>query len=294
MPNASTHYVTWIPRGKRGHASAYQDIGPQSNSNLQTGDNFQPAWAPPTIPWTDTNGSHTGYFAFWSITGGANGSVVDFNTLPAGVPVGSSAIVATAIYIEGGGDGNGGPGAWIDAFDVNQGIFVDDDFVSISPDSSLTSAANNTGWVPSANAENILAYNSIHSVPFSQWKVFVGMESISTTTLSLAARTSAVAFAFYQTHVSSGPKIPKNSEEIWTWVSYGVMVDGGGPTGHGPVDPWGPYVFELAAGLMLAEAAKKVSPNLKGEVMNIAAKQISLASTAIQKQMNNSVKTAEK
>ena len=43
--------------------------------------------------------------------------------------------------------------------------------------------------------------------------------------------------------------------------------------------------MELAAGLMLAEAAKKVSPDLKSGVMAIAAKQVSLAATAIQKSM---------
>ena len=60
-------------------------------------------------------------------------------------------------------------------------------------------------------------------------------------------------------------------------------MDGGGPTGDGPVDPWGPYVKEFAADLMLAEAAKKVSPDLKSSVMALAAKQVSLAGAAIQK-----------
>ena len=69
------------------------------------------------------------------------------------------------------------------------------------------------------------------------------------------------------------------------------MVDGGGPTGGGPVDPWGPYVMELAAGLMLAEAAKKVSPDLKSGVMAIAAKQVSLAASAIQKSIAAGAKT---
>ncbi len=43
--------------------------------------------------------------------------------------------------------------------------------------------------------------------------------------------------------------------------------------------------MELAAGLMLAEAAKKVSPDLRSGVMAIAAKQVSLAALAIQKTM---------
>ena len=291
MPNASSHFVTWISRGKRHHGSAYQDIGPSSNSNLATGDTYQPQWAPPSLDWTDTDGdgkqvTHHGVFAFWSIAGGANGGVVDFNQLAQGVPVGSGNITASAIYIETGGGPNGGPGVTIDAFDVNQGIFVDDDFVNVSPDSALTAAANNDGWVPSTSAENVTAFGSIHTVPFSSWHVFLGTEFANNTTLGVAVQSSAVAFAFYKTPVGGGgpPRIDRQFE-LSTWVSYGVMVDGGGPTGDGPVDPWGPYVKEFAAGLMLAEAAKKVSADLKSSVMALAAKQVSLAGAAIQKGM---------
>jgi hypothetical protein len=296
MPNASSHFVTWISRGKRHHGSAYQDIGPQSNSNLATGDTYQPQWAPPSLDWTETvdgkEVTHHGVFAFWSIAGGANGGVVDFNQLAQGVPVGSSVIVASAIYIEISDGTNGGPGVTIDAFDVNLGIFVDDDFVNVSPDSNLTAAANNDGWVPSESAESVIAYGSIHTVPFSDWHVFLGMEMVNNTTLNVAVQSSAVAFAFYKTPVSSKPPGINRQFEESVWVSYGVMVDGGGPTSGGPVDPWGPYVMELAAGLMLAEAAKKVSPDLKAGVMAIAAKQVTLAASAIQKNMTAASKTA--
>lgn len=295
MPNTSSHFVTWISRGKRNHGSAYQDIGPSSNSNLATGDTYQPQWAPPSLDWTETDSdgkqvTHHGVFAFWSIAGGANGGVVDFNQLAQGVPVGSSNITASAIYIETGGGPNGGPGVTIDAFDVNQGIFVDDDFVTVSPDSGLTTAANNDGWVPSTSAESVNAFGSIHAVPFSSWHVFLGTEMVNNTTLNVAVQSSAVAFAFYKTPVSSGPSKINRQFAEYVWVSYGVMVDGGGPTSGGPVDPWGPYVMELAAGLMLAEAAKKVSPDLKSSVMALAAKQVSLAGAAIQKGMTAAAK----
>ena len=295
MPNASSHFVTWISRGKRNHGSAYQDIGPSSNSNLATGDTYQPQWAPPNLDWTETvddkEVTHHGVFAFWSIAGGANGGVVDFNQLAQGVPVGSTSVTASAIYIETGGGNGGGPGVTIDAFDVNQGIFVDDDFVTVSPDSALTAGANNAGWVPSDSAEAVVAFGSIHTVPFSDWHVFLGTEIVNNTTLNVAAQSSAVAFAFYKTPVGSRPPRFDREFALSTWVSYGVMVDGGGPTGDGPVDPWGPYVRELAAGLMLAEAAKKVTPELKSGVMAIAAKQVSLAASAIQKNMTAAAKT---
>ena len=72
------------------------------------------------------------------------------------------------------------------------------------------------------------------------------------------------------------------------------MVDGGGPTGRGPVDPWGPYVMELAATLMLAEAAKKVNAKLKEDLLRLAAKQVSIAATGIEKNMISSSKTTER
>ena len=295
MPNASSHFVTWISRGKRNHGSAYQDIGPQSNSSLAPGDTFQTQWAPMSLEWTEMSDgklvTHTGFFAFWSIVGGADGGVVDFKQLPTPVPVGSTDIVASAIYLEGGG-GGGEPGVSIDAFDVNQGIFVDDDFVNVSPDASLTTAANNDGWVPSASAESVLADGSIHAVPFSEWHVFLGTEMVNNTTLNVAVQSSAVGFAFYKTPVPGGIGLIDPSRwKVGTWVSWGVMVDGGGPTGDGPVDPWGPYVKELAAGLMLAQAAKEVNPGLKTAVMALAAKQVSVAAAAIQKNMASSAKT---
>jgi hypothetical protein len=60
---------------------------------------------------------------------------------------------------------------------------------------------------------------------------------VNNATLNVAAQSSAVAFAFYKTPVGGGlPRIDRQFE-LSTWVSYGVMVDGDGPTGDGPVDP---------------------------------------------------------
>ena len=68
-----------------------------------------------------------------------------------------------------------------------------------------------------------------------------------------------------------------------TWVSWGVTVDGGGPTGKGPVPPWNPLTLDVAAGLALAEAANKLHPTLRAEALKIAARQISMAAKEISK-----------
>jgi len=236
---------------------------------------------------------HTASFAFWSVTGGVEGGVISnagSNTAPS-VTVGSSDIVATAWYIEGGPGGNGQPGVYIDAFDVNQGMFADDDFVNVTTDSSLTAAANNDGFVPSATAEDVQAFSSIHSVPFESWHVVLETETVIDRDLQVTVNSSAVAFAFYKTPV--GIKPPRINESLGTWVSWGVMVDGGGPTGNGPVGPWDPMAKQFVAGLALADTAKIVDSSLQSAILEIAAKQISLVSQEIQDQMLSYNKTQQ-
>jgi hypothetical protein len=201
MSKAFTRVVTWISRGRRRHASAMADIVPPQHSTMSPGDTFQPNWAAPTISWVDNNGSHTANFAFWSITGGIGGAIVTTqNTVPS-VGVGNTDIVATALYIsQGKGNGNDTKGVFIDAFDVNQGAFVDDDFVKVKPDTNLAAAANNDGFVPTASLEHIEAFLLIHAVPFSDWKVVVGTEAVNQENMQAAAHSSAIAFAFYQIH----------------------------------------------------------------------------------------------
>src|SRR5690348_836037 len=125
MPTVHTRYVTWLSRGRRGHGTAAADIVPPLATAAANGGTYQ-AWASPSIAWD--GGQHTASFAFWSVTGGADGAFV--TTDPSlSVPVANGDVAATAWYLPGGGGGgNGGPGVFVDAFDVNLGTFVDDDF----------------------------------------------------------------------------------------------------------------------------------------------------------------------
>jgi hypothetical protein len=283
MPTVHTHYVTWISRGRRHHGSAQQDITAPLNTITPDGGSYQ-AWASPEITWMESGHSHTADFAFWSITGAQDGASISTDQSPS-IPVGGTDVVATAWYIEGGGDGP--PGVEIDAFDVGLGDFVDDDFVSVVTDASLTANANEEGFVPTASAEDIRAYGSIHGVPFEDWEVFLGMEPTAGIDLNATQDSSAVAFAFYKLPVHSGhPKIPQ--EALGTWVSYGVKVDAGGPTGNGPVPPWNPEILRLAVGLMLAEAAGYSEGSIRSGTLKLAARQVTQAAAAIAKQMNAS------
>lgn len=214
MPNANTRYVTWNYRGKRGHGSASSDIvTPPPPSSLSTGDKFQAGWASPTVPYVDSNGNpQIANFAFWSITGGTSGALVSTNNTAPVVDVGTADVFATAWYLPGGG-GPGGPGIFIDAFDIDLGNFVDDDFVNVVPNElhdgvPVTSTANNQGCVPTDVARDIGAYATIpiHLIPFSDWKVVWESKpdgtpskmTVAGQVLHVEAGAVAVAFAFYK------------------------------------------------------------------------------------------------
>jgi len=284
MPTVHTHYVTYVRGHRRRHAGAVSaDIITPLTSTVTDPGTYQ-ALASPFLPWTDGNGQQQNVsFAFWSVTGAADGPSVTTNQSLA-VNVDSSDVVATAWYIPTGGGGNGGPGVIIDAFDVNQGTFVDDDFVTVSPDANLTFAANDDGWVPTTKTEDVNAFTAIHAVPFADWTVFAGTETVVNEDLKAGATTSAVAFAFYLSPQSPLPH-KFNPEAEGTWVSWGVMVDGGGPTGRGPVPPWNPFLRELAAGLALAEAGQLLRPQSRAAALRIAATQVKAAAASIAEHM---------
>jgi hypothetical protein len=231
--------------------------------------------------WADGTGQHSASFAFWSVTGAQDGASV--STDPSlSINVGDADVAATAWYLPGGGNGNG-DGVYIDSFDLNAGMFVDDDFVSISPDAGLTAGANNDGFVPTASLEQVNAFGAIHGVPFEEWLVVTGQEPVSYEDLTANQGTSAVAFAFYHaTRLQVRlPRVPIDA----TWVSWGVTVDGGGPTGRGPVPPWTPFIRELAAAFAVAEAGALLSRELRAGALDLAARQVMKAAHDIAEKM---------
>jgi hypothetical protein len=274
MTLVTTHYRTWTSRRRRRAGATAQEIAPASLTTVTDPGTFQ-SLAFPTVAWVDGNGQmQSANFAFWAVTGASAqtpGSVTANPQLS--VNVGADPLTAVAWYLPIGGDGNGGPGWDIDAFDVNAGQFVLDDFVNVTSDPSLTAAANWDGYVPTANAETIEAYDHIAAGPFSMWDLVTTPATQSNRTVQLAQRSSGTGFAFYQRPMGVMPKRPREYD-VWTWVSRGVMVDGGGPTGNGPIGPWNPDFLALIAGVQLANGVGRLQQELRGEVLNIASKQV--------------------
>jgi hypothetical protein len=281
MPEAYTSSVMWVSRRKRGHGSTAVPVSPLQNpSILSPGDTFSASWVPSSIPWENNT---TLNFAFWSVTGGRDGSIATRDNPPSPVKVGDVNIMATAWYILSNTIPTDQFGLLVDAFDINIGNFVDDDFVEVKDSNQVTNAnltfrANNEGFVPTAFLEYINAFSSIHSVPFQSWQV-IGTESVENSKLVAAKDSAAIAFAFYQTPAVSSVKVPYAPPEGWFYVSPGVMVGGGGwAIGPGgiphPVDPWGPLTAKLLSTVAILSVSQNLSEKIKSAAIDLAGKHV--------------------
>lgn len=284
MPKITIRYVTWVSRKRRHQGAGKIDVIPPPPPGNQMAGDTVPLGAPSLAGWNDAaNVAHTGTFAFWSITGDANGATVT-SSLSTSATIGNQDVNATAWYIESGGTGPGTPGVWIDAFDVALGDFVDDDFVTVAPDDaakSLTALANNDGFLATAAAETAQAFGAIHAVPFDLWKVVVPGPTAAAANLSAAIRTGGVAFAFYL--AKKGPNLKIDSRQFAESVKilWGVIQDGGGGTDHGPVGPWDPLIGQLMAGLAQSQLAVGLDPAFRADAMALSAKQVREAANKI-------------
>jgi hypothetical protein len=235
-------------------------------------------------------------FAFWSVTGAAKGPFVTFD-LAVVIASGTTDITAKAWYVATVPLAPNGSYVFVDAFDVEKGRFLDDDFVTVKDanaqvNAQLTQAANVNGSVPTGATQLIDAASTLGSEAFDKWVCVTGQEMINATMLTALQGSKAEAIAFY----IAGPQEPPGPGGFGldfagrffaeqTWVSWGVTVDGGGPTGKGPVPPWTPLTMQLAAGFALAEAALKLEPRLRAEALKVAARQIASAAESIGKAM---------
>jgi len=184
-------------------------------------------------------------FVFWSASDGIGGAVATTSSIDQ--QVGDSPLTLTAWYYPVGGDGGPGEAGYlIDAFSATLNDFVDDDFVTVTSDPSLTATANVAGWVPTKQAQQLTAYGSIHGGQvFQTW---VGDAPATGATASLARGASGLAIATYRAQQIAIPRLDIDKRQGWL-IFGGIGVDGGGfvipiggGPGGGPVGSWGPFV----------------------------------------------------
>jgi len=233
-------------------------------------------FAPPTLGYTDGGAPATASFLFWSTGDGTNGQTSTSPTLS--TTVGANALTLVAWYLPvGGGVPGNSTGYFIDAFSDALNDFVDDDFVSVSPDASLTSDANVVGWVPTANAEDLKAVpGSIHTgETFEQW--IGGMPTGDVD--DLTAKSDGYAIATYHRQTVPIPPVDDRYAEF-VKILWGIVNDAPGavlgPNGPIPVDPgWGALLERVFRAAVLASAGAKVHGS--AEVRRIALNEVQAA-----------------
>lgn len=190
------------------------------------------------------------------------------------INVGSTDVFITLWYLPAGGGGPGS-GTYVASFDVDKNDFffdpnVANDFVSVNPDQALTGPANQTGSIPSTNAETISAHAAILGVPFVQWAIMenspVGSDQIAGNDLKAAAKSGAYAIGFYAS--SNQPPLSLNFIDfyaaMWHSLYPGEAVDA--PHGIGDPPQWRAIVKQLATLITMHQQIANVDPRARAQV----------------------------
>lgn len=279
MPSFIMKTVVRPEGGRLNRDGAEYDYADGINNPMAfTGQGFPLKAAPDNAKWK---------FGFWSVRGSAQGNYIAV-TPSIDVLVGTEDVTVKGWYVLKNPNPKNQSGVAVDAYDIDAGSFFDEEFVwvgagAIQVNLGLTSKANVDGFVPTLHEQFVEARPTVKSHIFQTWKCVDGtQETIKGSVLTASAGTNSQAIAFYTTGPAHEPVQPVRTTPVrGTWVSWGVKVDGGGPTGGGPIGPGGPLVMEIAAGLALVEMAEKVDRTLRADVLKLASKQVSLASARL-------------
>jgi hypothetical protein len=288
MPHVTVNYEMFLPGGHHRqprNTSVQLDLAPTAGGDVLNPGIYTPPFFP-QLPYIMNGGGGMARLIFWSVTDGTNGQVLPpsaFNQA-----VGAYPLTITAWYFPiSGPAGVSGNGTEIidDAFSANLGRFIDDTFVDVTTDPSLTNDANVIGFVPTAVAETLVAKNTVSSTtePFAQWILNDGLMPVGETTLNVTQGTMGIAIAVYQKPQSFVTKFPNYvTYDPWWWIeTHGGLVP------PGPPPPW---IREFIAVLSLGATAERVSPRLRGEVLQVALQQIALTTAAVKKEIKVSQK----
>jgi hypothetical protein len=257
--------------------------------------------APTQIHYASENRDYV--FAFWSITAFDSESQQSSAQIQNGITANDShqggtwSISANAFYIWNFGEGGGDNAILIDAFDVQAGDFIADDFVNVTPDQNgkLTTEANN-GYIDTSTdilpglPIAVSARDSIYAKQFGYWinipSLLYSNDPNSPATVGspnshdIVAHYNdvVVAFAFYN-EVIHAPLVASRPVQLYIprWRDW-----------------WGPVVSrlmgepwrrELVGVLTLSDAAGEVSPSLQERVLEIALEQLMITSAKIKEQL---------
>lgn len=267
MPHVDIDYRLINPAGHH-----RQPRNPGGWTSLPGGSHFDATGTEPIT--SDAPEFANKQFVFWSASDGTHGQTTTNTHISQ--PVGSGALALTAWYLPTGGDGPPGPtGFLLDAFSVARNDFVNEDFITITSDGSLTSQANVAGFVPTTHAQTGTAHDHLVETgePFDSW---IGASTASGRDATFAAGTDGFAVATYRSPDPIDLPQVDVPELGWTLLLGGILVDGGGigiRPGGGPVPigPWGPFLARMMAAVVAGNAGAKMRGKAGLQIQQLAA-----------------------
>ena len=288
MVHTTTKYIVYTHTGggvRHHHFGAQNNIIDEADGSAAQGDTLT-ALGIPTMQF----GASYVPFAFMSVHGGADGNKLYTSPGNQSVLVGTSDIDILVVYAPPGGIGvNGGPGIWVDAFNVDSGEFSDSlDFIEVltpptppdTIDTAKTTVGNQDGGIPTVMAETVRANTQVDGVPFLEWKRITATPMIqSETDIHLAQNeTGEIWFAFYQSMKSAVSSIPRVREALMGGMMVWTGDDRCGNGGH--FVPWhgpGPSPFKIN---LPKEVSAKLTPAQQKTMQGYIAEYPAMAQTA--------------
>lgn len=284
MINTRIKYIVYNHSGtgvRHHHFGVQNNIINEADGMAASGDTIN-ALGIPVLPFNGNNLP----FAFMSVHGAADGNHLYTSPGNQTVPVGSTDIDILVVYGPVGGIGGpgGGPGIWVDAFNVDTGQFSDSPtFMQVltpptppdTLDNAKTNEANAEGDVSSLTAESIRANPTCDGAPFLEWKKIIPVETIvNARDFSISQNeTGEIWFAFYQT-VPPNQHFKDIHDKMYTMISKWVSDDYCGTPPHvGPGGPIGPFGINVGQDIM-----KNLNPAQKTKLEGYMKEYPSLAS----------------
>lgn len=271
MAQITAYYKMYLPAGHHRqprNANSELDLAPASGGATP----FTPPFFP-QLPYNLPNNGGNGMakLLFWSDTDGTTGVIRPpqaFN-----IPSAATARTVTGWYFPVSGPGGPGGGTAIidDAFSAKLGRFIDDTFVDVTSDPSLTANANVIGVVPTTKKQTLVAKANVQSTtePFSQWVLNDALMPVGDASLHVAKGTNGIAIAVYQQGEFARPQFFDFAESVK--ILFGVIQDGGGGTTGGPVGPWDPLITALIDSRAIAARAVALDRKIGTQVTSLAA-----------------------
>lgn len=280
MPHITANYKMYLPGGHHRqprNSNAELTLAPASGGDTP----FSPPYFP-MLPYTLGAASGLAKLLFWSDTDGSTGII--HPPQPFDIPTSATPRTVTGWYYPTSGPGAPGNGTAIidDAFSAAQGRFIDDTFVDVTSDPSLTANANVIGIVPTNNAETLVAKGHVLSTtePFSQWIFNDSLMPLNDATLNVPQGSDGIAIAVYQQGNFRIPRFDNYAEVVR--ILFGIIDDSPGaiwgPHGPVPVDPgWGKLIERLFTSGQLAGRSGKIEAKLAAKVRGMAAQDAIMA-----------------